>query len=356
MRNSAIHLAFQLAKQPDKLTWLCVPESPLPAEMTDLLRLCASSKRLEQFALKYKIKPLTVRKVLVNFIEKVLIQEENSAKKILGFKTDVEEKKLKLHYQLLMKIFHPDSSISKHAANKTILITKSYKTLKSELEEPQQFKNIKLSRTPPKSFYQATQSAEAHHVGLKNTSIIFGAMAVISLAVTLNYLLKNTKAEIISKKPQATLVAEEIPVKNTNAKRFSISKANFSGISKEETTETILQMMLRDIETYYEKGIVKLIKPILANTLEMRSQSDEEMQQKLKTLFEITQERKMMLYDFKWQNISGKIRGVGKFISRYQLTGQLNWQVRKGVAVITAEETNDNFSVTGLQLQNDIIE
>ena len=366
MRTPAIQLAFQLAKQPEEMKWLTLAKTPLPTGITDLLRLCASAKRLEKFTNKININTITIRKILVNFIEKVLVNEKNSPEKILGLEADYQTKTLKLHYQLLMRIFHPDLSISKQSSHKTSLLSEAYRELKSRQEEPQQFKNITLSRVPPKSFYYATKNAEIHHSGLKNTFIVFAGMGLISLGIILNYLLESSKPELIVNTQQAIQAPKkqaptEIPTANIKspANRLNIAKANFSVLDKARDTDTILQMILRDIETYYENGNVQRIKPILANTPEMRSQSDAQMQAKLENLFNITQQRKMLLYNFKWQNISGKIKGVGKFISRYQLvdqSDQLNWQIREGIATVTAEEINNNFSVTGLQLENNITE
>jgi len=363
MRTSAIQLAFQLAKQPEEMKWLSLSKTPLPNGITDLLRLCASGKRLESFSNKININSITIRKILVNFIEKVLVNEGNSPEKTLGIGSDYKAKTLKLHYQLLMRIFHPDLSISKQASHKSSLLSKAYKELKNRQEEPQQFKNITLSRVPPRSFYYATKNAEIHHSGLKNTFIFFAGMGLISFSIILNYLLESSKPELIATsqqivQPPHEQALKEIPAINneSSANRFNIAKANFSGIPKAENTDTILQLILRDIETYYENGNVQRIKPILANTPEMRSQSDEQMQAKLENLFNITQQRKMLLYNFKWQSISGQVRGVGKFISRYQLSDQLNWQTREGIATITAKEIDNSFSVTGLKLENNIIE
>ena len=357
MSTTAIQLAFQLAKQPEDMKWLLAASTPLPSGITDLLRLCSSKKQLEKFSNNINVNTITIRKILVNFIEKVLVTEANSPEKTLGVEANYTSATLKLHYKLLMRIFHPDLSISKQASKKATLLSTAYQELKNKQEETQQFKNITLSRVPPKSFYYATRKAEKHHSGLKNTFFIFAGMGVISLGIIVNYLLVSEKPELIANS-QKTEILEEIPTQNLNisTNKFSIAKANFSGLAKNQTTETILQMILSDIETYYENGNVKRIKPILANTPEMQNQSDEQMQKKLENLFKITQQRKMLLYDFKWQNISGQFRGVGKFISRYQLINQMNWQTREGIAIVTAEEINNNISVTGLTLENNIIE
>lgn len=358
MSTTAIQLAFQIAKQPQEMKRLFSPATPLPNGITDLLRLCASGKQLEKFSNNINVNTITIRKILLNFIEKVMVNEKNTPEKTLGLETNFKSELLKLHYKLLMRIFHPDLNISDQASHKTTLLSKAYRELKERQEEPQQFKNITLSRVPPKSFYYATRNAEIHHSGLKNTFLVFAGMGLISLGIIISYLFESSKPELTANPQQIVEVLEEIPSKNlqTANNDFNIEKANFSHTTSAEDAEAILQTILHDIENYYENGDVQRIKPILANTPEMQNQSDQEMQTKLEKLFKITQKRKMLLYDFSWQNISGEYRGVGKFISRYQLSNQKHWQTREGIAIVTAEEIKGNFSVTGLTLENNIIE
>lgn len=353
MSTSAIQLAFQLAKQPKDMNWLFLSDSPLPKGITDLLRLCASSKQLEKFSNNINVNSITIRKILVSFIEKVLVNESNSSEKILGLDPNQPKDRLKLHYRLLIRIFHPDISISTQASYKTSLITKAYKKQK---EESQHFKNIKLSRIPPKSFYYATKKAAKHHSSLKNTFLVFSGMTVISLGIILSYLLDGSSPELVANSQQLILTSEETSSDSLPNHQNKIEKANYTKTSSAEKTEAVLQKILRDIESYYEDGNVQRIKPILANTPEMQNQSDEQMQKKLEALFKMTKQRKMVFYNFKWRNISGQIKGVGKFISRYQMTDQTSWQTREGVATVTAEGVSDSLSVTGLTLENNIIE
>lgn len=357
MSTPAIQLAFKLAKQPDEIKVL--PETPLPRGITELLRLCSSNKHLKIFSEKNNLNPSTTKKALLNFVENFLVREENPQEKILGLKPHYTADSLKLHYQLLMKIFHPDLSNSSQASSKTALLSKTYKDLKTQSEEPVELKNIKLSRVPPKSFYHATQKAEQHQSGVKNTVIAFSVMCLISLGIITSYLLNSSRSELVASNiSTARLITEKTPVSNINSpnEKFSLSKANFADITETELANSILQRMLRDIESYYEKGDVEKIKPILANTPQMKSQTDEQMQMKLETLFSITQDRKMLLYSFKWQHISGKVHGIGKFISRYQMTGENTWQTREGIAILTVEEIQNRPSVTSLTLENKVIE
>lgn len=362
MSTTAIQLAFQLAKQPEEMKWLYLSETPLPSGITDLLRLCASNKRLERFSDSIDVDPIKSRKILISFIEKVLVNDSNFPHKILGLESNYKIDQLKLHYQLLIKVFHPDISVSEQASQKTKLLSKAYKELKKGPEESLQFKNIKLSRTPPKSFYSATRNAAIQHSELKNTFIIFGGLGLISLSIVLSYFLSFGKPELYATSQQATftpaLTPQKIPTSNFTYRDndLNIEKANFSGVAKSDTTEALLQTMLRNIEIYYESGNVRRIKPILANMPEMRSQSDEEIQTKLETLFDITQERKMLLYSFEWKNFTGKIRGIGKFLFRYQMTDEMSWQTREGTVRIQTTEIGGDLFVTGLELENNIIE
>ena len=116
MKNLAIHQALRLYKYPDEMAWLCFPDSELPEGTTELLRLCTSIKQREEFAEVHDLDSEMLHQALLNFVEKAMVIDGNSDEKILGtklvnttFTNRIEsEETLKLHYQLLMKIFHPD--------------------------------------------------------------------------------------------------------------------------------------------------------------------------------------------------------------------------------------------------------
>ena len=64
----------------------------------------------------------------------------------------------------------------------------------------------------------------------------------------------------------------------------------------------------------------------------------------------------MVLFDFNWTNISGALKGEGKFISRYQLVGENNWLTREGHALVSAQKVNKKLKITQLILENQTIE
>jgi hypothetical protein len=131
----------------------------------------------------------------------------------------------------------------------------------------------------------------------------------------------------------------------------ALNSVNNSGI-----TDTQLQFLLKNLETAYEKGTVALIKPILANTPEIKGQTDQELSHKLETLFEITSERKMLLFNFEWKDVDGQLKGKGKFISRYHLVGEEKWLSREGIATVTALQTGKQLKITQLELENKSID
>jgi len=108
MNTAAIHQALRLEKQPDEMAWLCFPDSDLPDGINDLLRVAASNDLLKEFSEKNDIDAEELSNSLFNFIEKVMLNEKNSDEKILGANKFSTSQTQKFHYQLLMKIYHPD--------------------------------------------------------------------------------------------------------------------------------------------------------------------------------------------------------------------------------------------------------
>lgn len=351
MNTSAIHQAIRLNKYPDEMEWLTLSDSEYPEGITDLLRLCASTKRMESFSQKYHIGTDVLSKILLNFIRKVILKETNSEEKLLGLDSYSDAELIKFHYQLLIKIFHPDVNTSSYASSQTSRITNAYNHLKraskpSEIE----FKNITLSRVPPKSFYNATRKAEQQISGFKTAFLAMTGIALVSVAIIITQLIAPNKPELVSR----TDTISSSPDKNVFESTFSLTK--LENTFEIDTSDLALQNILRDLEGYYENGTVEQIKPILANSPEIGNQSDEQIQAKLETLFKITQERKMLLYDFEWLNISGNMKGSGKFLSRYQMIGEESWKTRKGNAFVTAEDTKGQLNITSFKLENTTID
>ncbi len=362
MNTSAIHQAILLNKYPLEMEKLTSLDADFPEGITDLLRLCASTQKLCSFSKKYDINVKTLRGILLNFIDKIILSDVNKGKRLLGLDawedTSKNNEILKRHYQLLIKIYHPDTNTSEHANDQTIRINEAYKSLKvTSSNFAADYKNITLSSVPPKSFYNASKTVEHQISSFKTAFTILTGLALISVAIFASYLLDPSKPEIITQTVSVGSTQQIPTTANTSTIKNVFSKARLDTNAHSAITDDAnLQIELRNLEEYYEDGNVKRIKQILANSPETENQTDEQIQAKLVTLFKITQERKMLLYDFEWLNISGKTYGTGKFLSRYQMIGENSWVTRKGNAEVTVKELNKKLSITSFSLENNPID
>jgi len=333
------------------MAWLCQSDTVLPSEVTDLLRLCSSSENIKDFAKKNHTDATHLQELLLNFINIVLLNEDNSNEKLLGLTENSTSKLRKLHYQLLIKIFHPDRNHSPDAAYQTARITKAYKNLKNQ-KTMNEYKNIRISRVPPKSFYTATNQAEQQISTIKSTSIVVLAITLIFAVWIGGYLYEPSGQELFSKNSPSTKNQDEI-IYQKQDKSFDnqFSMARQAGIANANNNQDQLNDLLASIEVAYEKGNVTKIQRILNNP-EIKQQSDKEVFAKLKNLFRITSERKMLLYDFEWKNFSGQIHGKGKFLSRYHLDEQNQQLTREGIATVLVSETDETLDIISLKLDN----
>ncbi|MEE9444894.1 MAG: J domain-containing protein [Cocleimonas sp.] len=365
MKTPALHQAIRLYKYPKEMEWLTFPESELPEGVTDILRLSASPKKLHDLSLLFKIKETLLKKVMMHFIEEVLLTTTNPDYKFIGLNHNHDDAKRKLHYQLLMKIYHPDKNASEDAADKTSKITTAYKKLNTVLTIDKNTHNIIRDasdpRTPPNSFYRATQQAEQSLSQTKNSFYAVASLALFSLvSVALYFSLSSTPELIVQNKvstPPSSVASKAVTDIKLNSNIQNImGQPQLASISNINDLEPHLEILLHQLEKSYESGNVEKIEPILSNTPEISSQTSEQISAKLKTLFEITQERKMLLYGFSWKNLAGTIQGEGKFLSRYQFTNEDQWLTREGVALINAEIQGKKLNIISLQLNNRNIE
>lgn len=359
MKTPALHQAIRLYKYPKEMEWLTFPESELPEGVTDLLRLCASQKKLKDLSVLFKIKENLLRKVMLHFIEEVLLTTTNPDYKYIGLNHNNDDAKRKLHYQLLMKIYHPDKNPSENAADKASRITAAYKKLSQVIIAPptgnkQRFRDTTDPRVPPASFYRATQKAEHSLAQTKKTFYAAASLAFVTLSAASIYLIQSSKPEL--------LVQNYIPnnisppsIVSTNIQPLVIKPQLASNTNIDDIVPR-LEILMHELEESYELGNVETIQPILSNTPEISDQSSEQVKAKLKTLFEITQERKMVLYNFSWKDIAGTIHGEGKFISRYKFNNKSQWLTREGIAIINANSIDNKLEITTLQLNNNTIE
>ncbi len=342
MTPSAIHQAIRLSKYPKEMSWICQSSAVLPEGVTELLRLCSSNDKIKEFANKYHTEAEPLQEMLLNFVENVLLNENNSNEKLLGVNEQADKEKRKRHYQLLINIYHPDRNTSHDAAYQTARIATAYQDLKTQNTEGE-YKNIRISRVPPKSFYNATMKAEQQLSSVKSALIALLTITVISAVWIGGYLYEPATPELFSRS-------------NTDVIGNSLANDQFA-ISNQPTVVSIkseqdaFQYMLTNIETAYETGDAATIQTLL-NSPEIKQQSDKEVFAKLENLFKITSDRKMLLYDFEWQNMSGQVSGKGKFLSRYHLNGENQWLTREGVASIIATKSNKGLDITSLKLDN----
>ena len=354
MNTPAIHQAMRLEKYPEEMAWLCFPDSDFPEGISDLLRICSSKEQLVEFANTNGFDPDKLSTGLFNFIEKAIVNENNSDDKILGGDKFSSSQLQKFHYQLLMKIYHPDLNNRPNAEHYSTIITKAYQRLK-EKENTQEIISFSESRRPPKSYYQATKKAETQISNTKTAIAIVSAFTIFSLVAMTGKFYDPANPELISANNvvQKNLLESQKLIKVT-AVRSGITQEN--KIEAIQATSTKLQTLLKQLEGAYEEGNVDAIKPILANAPEIKSQTDKQINDKLETLFEITSERKMVLFDFNWTDVSGTLVGKGKFLSRYKLIGEKKWLTREGTASVSAKKHNNKLTITQLILENQTID
>jgi len=354
MNTPAIHQAVRLKKYPEEMAWLCLPDSDFPQGITDLLRLCSSKKQLNEFANTNGFDPDELSTSLFNFIEQAIVVESNSDEKILGNDKFESSQLHKFHYQLLMKIYHPDLSVRPDAETYAAIITKAYQRLKIE-DKTQEAISFSESRRPPKSYYQATRKAETHISNMKTAIAIVSSITIFALVAAVGKSYHPANPELIT----ANSSRQENIVEAQQLIKVSTEKSEFSQnthIKPIQATSTKLQMLLKDLESAYEQGDVDAIKPILANSPDIKNQTDKQLNEKLSTLFKITNERKMVLFDFNWTSVAGTLEGKGKFLSRYKLVGETKWLTREGTASVSAENVNEKLKITQLNLENQTID
>ena len=362
MNTPAIHQAMRLVRQAKEMAWLCFPDSDLPDGVTDLLRLCSSKELLAEFADTNGFDTEQLSIGLFNFIETVMVNENHSDEKILGTDEFASLQLQKFHYQLLMKIYHPDHSSRPNAKDFTAIITKAYQRLKEKQNSHEKI-IFSESRRPPKSYYQATKKAETHISNTKTAIAIVSAITIFTIVAMTGKFYDPANPELINadnsiiNDSNANIVADNDVIASQNLIKVIATETNNNQKKSIEATNTKLQKLLKNIEVAYEEGIVSVIKPILANAPEIKNQSEKELTDKLETLFEITSERKMVLFDFDWTaTTAGTIKGKGKFLSRYKLVGEKKWLSREGIATVTAENINNKLRITQLILENQSID
>ncbi len=384
MNTTAIRQAIKLYQQPVELAGIMAVNASLPTGITDLLRLTASEKLLQDFCDERDIDAEMLYNILTHYIEKVLFKEGNTPFKILGLDNllgqehthhEANDNDLaRLHHQLLMKIYHPDKNRSTSSVFYASKISRAYDAVKQstnqKIKAAEFTANPRHYEKPPQSFYHATRNAQLQINRTRNTLFGISVVVITLLAATLLLINQPDSSGLIVRNPINTPPMTPIAAPATDVVISNVLHKNPSSnlihqpdlVTKASTTSAVqtsgqvsaskMQSLLHDLETAYEKGEVSKIMPILANTPEMSQQSDAAINAKLETLFNITQQRKMVLYDFTWKNLAGNIQGEGKFLSRFLLSGQDEWQTRTGIATVKAVIDNNKVKITQLEMND----
>lgn len=133
MKSEAIRYAIKLNAEPAMLACFSDPQRKLPRGVTELLRIVSSDAALKQVSIKNNIDAKRFRKILLNYIQKILLQKDNSDLRTLGLDQSADSSLRRLHYRLLMNVFHPDKLGHDPVPHQfTQLISKAYKNTKNE--------------------------------------------------------------------------------------------------------------------------------------------------------------------------------------------------------------------------------
>jgi hypothetical protein len=132
MKSEAIRCAIKLSNEPALLARFGDRQRRLPRGITELLRIVSSDAALKQISKKNNIDAIRLREILLNYIQKVLFQDNNSDLRKLGLDQSADASLSRLHYRLLMNIFHPDKFTATSTSHQyTQLISKAYRNIKN---------------------------------------------------------------------------------------------------------------------------------------------------------------------------------------------------------------------------------
>ena len=131
MKSEAIRCAIKLHSEPELLARFNDPFQKLPRGVTELLRLVSSDGALKKISSINHLDSDRFKEILLSYIQTILLQENNSDLRILGLTSSADKTQCKLHYKLLMNIFHPDK-INRNANQHhyTQIISQAYKNIK----------------------------------------------------------------------------------------------------------------------------------------------------------------------------------------------------------------------------------
>jgi hypothetical protein len=132
VKSEAIRHAIKLHTEPALRSRFSDPFRQLPHGITELLRIVSSESALKRISSKNDLNASRFKNILLNYIEIVLFQENNSDLRKLGLNQGADSALQKLHYKLLMNIFHPDKlSSDLSSPHYAQVISKAYKRIRA---------------------------------------------------------------------------------------------------------------------------------------------------------------------------------------------------------------------------------
>jgi len=107
LENTALQQALQLAQSPELR--LMMQKSPLPYDVTDLIRLISedAGKRAD-VARALELSPETLQQCLIDYYHNICLYPGSSPERILALNPAAELRLAKEHHRLLIKWLHPD--------------------------------------------------------------------------------------------------------------------------------------------------------------------------------------------------------------------------------------------------------
>jgi len=310
----------------------------LPDGITDLLKLCAFKDQRQKFVIDQDLNEEELLTYLLYFIESSMLNEKNSNERILGLTQDSSMELQETHYQLLTSIYSTDTRPS------AAYYSQVFRNANNELNKT--IEAISFSDNRHQNNLSTVKQQYESQVSYKRTLIAITLVTSIFSLVAFTGKSHNIdSSKLISSNNDDRSQASKHLIKVSTI-NLDKNQKNINSIP-----DTKLQTLLKELETAYEEGNVDTIKPILANSPEIKSQSVKQLNDKLETLFQITTERKMVLFNFKWNPLKNTYQGNGRFLSRYKLVGEDRWLTREGIATVTAK-ADKNLRITQLILEN----
>lgn len=201
MKSEAIRCAIKLHSDPTLLARFNDPFRKLPRGITELLRIVSSDTALKNISLKNKLHAPHLKKVLVNYIQLVLLPDDNSNRRKLGLDSSSDSSQVKLHYKLLINIFHPDKSNDYIDPKLSQTILHAYKNLQLKANSPPlkskhyyPDKRVKLPKAKRKGTLEKTGLLKG------------GVIAILVMALSLILLIPSSPQIISKKKVENTAI------------------------------------------------------------------------------------------------------------------------------------------------------